>query len=783
MATVSKTIPGTQTQIQLPALPATDFWSETQWAVLMSLVEAVLPSISLPATLSDATSQVRVSEADYAAALQLVRDTMKNPPSEEKFLEYLAHNPAREPRFVENLKRTLASLPSGAQRQLGGAMGTLATRTGTLFLTGYWTPVHLQPLEVREKILQAWQTSRMPTIRVLSKTLCLLAQKSAVQTSPLFRELTGYTDVPESQKHGEGFDFNFVQFEASDAPALVETDIVIVGSGCGGAVAAKVLAEQGHRVLIVDKSYHYPPSLLPMTQDAGCQFLYENGGVVTSDDGSLNLLAGSCWGGGGTINWSVSLQTQGFVRQEWSEQRGLPFFTSPQFQDCLDKVCDFMGVSTDGVRHNHRNKVLLDGARKLGWQAATAPQNSGGAEHYCGQCHLGCGSTEKQGTTVSWLPAAAASGAKFIEGFEVDKVTFDESTGSKRATGVVGKWVSRGADGSTSAPLDQRTTREVIVKANKVIVAAGSVSSPLVLLRSGLTVSRDVVRVASAHLTCKQNRHIGRNLYVHPCNFVVGYWKDDCRPWEGGIITSYCSSFEDLDKAGHGVKLEPTCMIPYTILASMPWHSGLQAKLSELRYRHLGGYISLTRDRDTGRVYPDPVSGRARIDYVASEFDRANTLEGVIALCKICHIEGAIEIHAGIPGVEPFVREDQAEALEKIASATSSSAGSEHGGGAILKGANDPRFVAWLDKVRRVGNAPPVGIFTSAHQMGTCRMAPNEDEGVVGPKGHVWGTEGLFVADASVFPSASGVNPMVTNMAIADWIAMNVDKEVKAGSA
>ncbi|KAK1595320.1 GMC oxidoreductase [Colletotrichum navitas] len=772
MATLSKTIPGTDVQLQLPVLPVNNLWNETQWAVLMSLLEAVLPSISLPATLSDPTNQICVSGADYAAALQLVRNTMKNPPSEEKFLEYLAHSPAKEPKFVDSIKRTMASLPAGSQRQLAGAMSTLATRTGTLFMTGYWTPVHLQPLEVREKILQAWQTSRMPTIRLLTKTICLLAQKSAVQTSPLFSELTGYTDMPESQKHGEGFDFNFMQFEASDAPAVLETDIVIVGSGCGGAVAAKVLAEQGHKVLIVDKSYHYPPSQLPMAQDTGCQFLYENGGVVTSDDGSLNILAGSCWGGGGTVNWSVSLQTQGFVRQEWSEQRGLSFFTSPQFQNCLDRVCDFMGVTTDGVRHNHRNKVLLDGARKLGWHAVTAPQNTGGADHYCGQCHLGCGSTGKQGTTVSWLPAAAASGAKFIEGFEVEKVNFDESSGSKRATGVVGKWVSRGADGSTSAPLDQRITREVIIKAKKVIVAAGSVSSPLVLLRSGLT-----------------NRHIGHNLHVHPCNMVGGFWKEDCKPWEGrypissGIITSYCSSFEDLDKAGHGVKLEPTCMIPYAVLSTMPWYSGLQAKLSELRFRHLGSFISLTRDRDTGRVYPDPVTGRPRIDYVISDFDRANTLEGVIALCKICHVEGAIEIHAGIPGLEPFIREeDSAGLLEKIASATSSSPGSEHGDDTIHQGANDPRFVAWLDKVRKVGNAPPVGIFTSAHQMGTCRMALNEDEGVVGPKGHVWGTEGLFVADASVFPSASGVNPMVTNMAIADWIAMNVDKEVKAES-
>ncbi|TEA21494.1 Long-chain-alcohol oxidase FAO2 [Colletotrichum sidae] len=757
-------IPGTSVALQLPEVPTSDFWKETQWTVLLSLLEAALPSISRPASLSDQANQVRVSDADYAQALQLVQNTMKNPPSEEKFLEYLAHCPAKEPKFVESIKRTIAALPSAAQRTLGGALSALATRTGTLFLTGYWTPVHLQPVHVRESILKAWQTSRLPNIRVLSKSLCLMAQKGAVQTSPLFRELTDYTDMPDFQTHGEGFDFNFLQFGSSASPEVIETDVVIVGSGCGGAVAAKVLAEAGHKVLVVDKSYYYPPSQLPMSQDAGCQYLYENGGFITSDDNSLNMVAGSCWGGGGTVNWSVSLQTQGFVRKEWSEQRGLPLFTSPQFQNSLDKVCDFMGVSADHIRHNHRNKVLLDGSRKLGWHAATAPQNTGGTEHYCGQCHLGCGSTEKQGPTVSWLPAAAGSGAKFIEGFEVEKVTFDESTGSKRATGVVGKWVSRDANGQTSGPLDQRTTREVIVKAKKVIVSAGSVSSPLVLLRSGLT-----------------NRHIGRNLYVHPCNFVGGYWKEDAKPWEGGIITSYCSSFEDLDKAGHGVKLEPTCMIPYAILSSMPWHSGLSAKLAELRFRHFGAFISLTRDRDPGRVYPDPISGRPRIDYVVSDFDRANTLEGVVALAKICYVEGASEIHAFFPGLEPFVKEDHAQPPEKSMADLSSSS---HDGGdcddGLLDGVNDPKFVAWLDKLRKVGNAPPVAIFSSAHQMGTCRMAPNEDEGVVGPKGHVWGTEGLFVADASVFPSASGVNPMITNMAIADWIAGGIHKELKA---
>lgn len=125
MTTVPKTIPGTAVELQLPALPTTDFWNETQWTVLMSLLEAVLPPISRPATLTDTTSQIRVSDAEYAAALQLAQNTMKKPPSEEKFQEYMAHNPAKEPKFIESITRTLAALPAGAQRQLGGAMGAL----------------------------------------------------------------------------------------------------------------------------------------------------------------------------------------------------------------------------------------------------------------------------------------------------------------------------------------------------------------------------------------------------------------------------------------------------------------------------------------------------------------------------------------------------------------------------------------------------------------------------------------------------------------------------------
>ncbi len=309
-----------------------------------------------------------------------------------------------------------------------------------------------------------------------------------LQTSPIFKQCSGYSDVPGHWKAGPEFEYGFLQFGGSSEPAVVDTDVVVVGSGCGGAVCAKVLAEAGYRVLVVDKGYYYPPSQLPMPQEPGSRFLYESGGVLASADSSINILAGACWGGGGTVNWSVSLQTQDYVRQEWARKHGLAFFASQDFQACLDRVCEFMGVSEDGVRQSHRGQVLLDGCKKLGYYASPVPLNARGREHRCGRCHLGCASALKQGPAVSWLPAAAKAGANFMEGFHVERVTFDESD-STIVTGVKGKWKSRDARGGVSGLLEERVTRDVVVKAKKVIVSCGALWSPLVLLKSGLKVS------------------------------------------------------------------------------------------------------------------------------------------------------------------------------------------------------------------------------------------------------------------------------------------------------
>ena len=119
--------------------------------------------------------------------------------------------------------------------------------------------------------------------------------------------MLGFPRAPVHGKPGKGFDYNFIQFPASEEPASVETDVVIVGSGCGGAVCAKNIAEDGHQVIMVEKAFYFTPEHLPMSEADGAVHLFQNGGVEVTDDNSVLITAAQAFGGGGTVNWSASL--------------------------------------------------------------------------------------------------------------------------------------------------------------------------------------------------------------------------------------------------------------------------------------------------------------------------------------------------------------------------------------------------------------------------------------------------------------------------------------------
>ncbi|KAF2124694.1 long-chain fatty alcohol dehydrogenase [Dothidotthia symphoricarpi CBS 119687] len=727
----------------LPPLPASDPFTPAQWKTLLAIADACVPAIK-PISQANTQTELAVSDQEYAAAVAKLKalTPQDDPDAGNNAKEYLAVSATSNPAFKEELHRIFALyMPHDTKTKIGMVLNILNTRAGSYALTGYVTPISEQPAHICESILRSWATSRLGPLRQLHGQLTILTKQTFVKLTPSLRRILGFPRVSIGMRTGKGYDYEFIQIPPGEEAEIIETDVVIIGSGCGGGVCAKNLAEAGQRVLVVEKAYHYTPDHFPMSEATGMHHLFMNGALMSADDGSISVIAGQAFGGGGVINWSASLLTQGYVRREWAA-RGLPFFTSAAFQDSLDRVCGRMGVSADHIKQNRTNEILMEGARKLGYSHKVVPQNTGGSQHHCGHCSFGCGSCEKQGPSVSYLPDAARAGAKFLEGFHAEKIVFSNQGGKQVATGVRGTWVARDTNGGVAG--EPLATRKLIIRAKRVIVSAGTMQSPLLLLRSGLN-----------------NAQIGRNLHLHPVMFLGAIHEEEVKPWEGAILTSVVGEYENLDGAGHGVKLEATNMIPSSWLVWLNWLGGLQYKLEAARLKHMVGYISICRDRDTGRVYPDPVDGRARVQYSVSKFDKKHIVEGLVALAQIQYVHNASEIFTVVPGMPPFIRDPASPAGDGI---------------------NDARFQAWLEEIRTRGFPAPESMFLSAHQMGTCRMSALARDGVVDPKGRVWGVEGLFVADASVFPSASGVNPMVTNMAIADYISRGIAKGLE-GSA
>lgn len=497
----------------------------------------------------------------------------------------------------------------------------------------------------------------------------------------------------------------------------IYTDVLIIGSGSGGGVAAATLAKAGKRVLVVEKGSSHPQDAFPMAEAEAAKNMYENKGVVATEDNGMTILAGSTFGGGSTINWSASLQTPASVRAEWTAKTGIKWFSLPEFQHSLDHVCDRMGVSSEHVRQNFANAKLLEGSKKLGQHAYVVPQNTGGHEHYCGHCPHGCRNGDKLGGLVTWLADAREAGAQFLTETLVQKVVIEKG----RATGA--EVLYRG--------------RQLYIRADKVILSAGTLNTPCILKQSGL-----------------RNGSIGKNLKLHPCSFVTGHWENELtRTHEGGILTAVSLAASNRDGKGHGAYLEVVSNQPGLHAVVLPWRSAADWKRSMLKYPHAASYIALTRDRDAGYVFPDPVTGKPKVQYTPSKFDRESILEGVIKLCDVCLASGADEITTAQYNVPPF-RPNKASNL----------------------GIHDPAYKAWIAKIRTAGIVPGKVSMGSAHQMGTCGIGSVCDENA-----KVLGVENLWIADASVFPTCSGVNPMVTTMGIAHRTCLKIiEAESKA---
>jgi choline dehydrogenase-like flavoprotein len=599
------------------------------------------------------------------------------------------------PDLGERVARKIASLPRPAdRRELDLLLRVLDNRIVNLLLSGIPKPfTRMSPAE-RERCLRGWATSRLPPRRKAFQALKRLTTVTHYTTPGAARAI-GYPGPlgppPTTPKP--------IHPVAITANSTLACDVVVVGSGAGGAVVAAELSAAGKDVIVLEKGGYRNEADFTHLEGDALETMYDAGGLLATSDLSLVVLQGATLGGGTVINYTTSFPTPESVRRQWATEHKLPHFESTEFTRSLDAVARRLGVNTDHAKPSGRDQVLIRGLEQLKWHHGVLPRDVRGCsqDDACGYCGMGCRRGAKQSTLITYLQDAADRGARIVVDCAVRRVVIDRGS----ATGVE----ARVGDFALT------------VRAKAVIVAAGSVHSPALLLRSGVTLPA-----------------LGRHLALHPATAVLADMGEDVRPWTGTVQAHYSDQFADLD-AGYGFKFETAPVHPSLQALAAPWESaaGHRHRMAKLPQTGLVGI--LLRDRFGGRVRVDR-DGAAVVDYRLSRYDRAHLRRAIAAAAEVLEAAGARDIWL------PLARDVS-----------------------YRPGANARQD--WLRRVDAAGWGPNEILLVTFHQMASCRMGANAQVSVVDAEHRVWGIRGLYVADASVFPSASGVNPMLTVMGIA----------------
>jgi choline dehydrogenase-like flavoprotein len=491
-----------------------------------------------------------------------------------------------------------------------------------------------------------------------------------------------------------------------EGDTTLEADVCIVGSGAGGGVMAGVLAERGLQVVVLELGGYFDDADFLQLELPAYQNTYWRGGPVPTADLNVSLQAGSCLGGGTVINWTNSLRTTPWVREQWEREYGLEGLAGAEYERHLDAVWARLKVNDRCSELNPPQQRMEAGARALGWHFALANRNVDPARYsYDTAGYIGFGdqSGAKQSTVKTFLADAARRGATLVPRCWAERVLVENG----RAAGVQATW---------SDPETGRSAR-VTVRAPQVVVAAGALESPALLLRSQIG-----------------GPAVGNYLRLHPCTASFAYYEQDMESWRGAPHAGLVEEFANLDD-GYGFLIEGAQYTTGIAASALPFVSARAHREAMARFRHGATLIALLRDHGHGRVEIDRAGQSVPWYSLTDERDVRNMAAGIAAQIRLHAAAGAHQIVALTGGAPRWRLGDDLEA-----------------------------FIA---RVQRIPLRAGGWKLFSAHQMGTCRMGTDPATSVAGPWGELHDVKGVWIGDGSAFPTPSGTNPMITIMALA----------------
>jgi choline dehydrogenase-like flavoprotein len=476
-----------------------------------------------------------------------------------------------------------------------------------------------------------------------------------------------------------------------------ECDVVIVGSGAGGAVAATVLAEAGLDVLVLEAGQHYNRDSYPTDHLEAIARIYRDAGLTIAEGRPpIPVPVAKVVGGTTVINSGTCFRAPDPVLENWRAQFGISW--AENLAGDYAEAEDFLRVTRlDPERMGRNGQLAMEGAAAIGASGGPISRNAGSCVQ-CSSCPFGCEIDAKRGMHVSYLPRAVAAGARLRVGAEARRILVEDG----RAVGVSCRVA---AEGKPSRPYTVRARRAVIA-------AGGALGTPELLLRSGLG-----------------GRQVGRNLHIHPACWVGARYEEEVRGWDGVMQSYYVDQWEST-----GILLEAT-FTPLAFGGAWLLGAGRDHQRAMLDFGHVGSIGVHLSDRSEGRIGLG--GGSLRATYKLTGDDTRRLAFGIARAAEVHFAAGATEVYPNIPRVGVLRPSDLAE------------------------------FEATAFK-------PSELRLEAFHPMGTARIAADPGEGACAADGSLHGTRNLYVADASLFPTSVGVNPMMTVIAFAKQVARRI---------
>ena len=503
--------------------------------------------------------------------------------------------------------------------------------------------------------------------------------------------------------------------DAATLPADLDLtcDVAIVGTGAGGGITARALAQAGAKVVLFEEGGHHTSAEFQMEEAIAYPMLYQEQGNRATADLAITVLQGRSVGGGTTVNWTSSFRTPPHVLEHWQKAHGVEGPTEAALAPHWEEIERYLGIEEAPESYvNRNNRKLWDGLGKLGWERRRIRRNVRGCMN-SGYCGMGCPVDAKQSMLITAIPAAMLAGAELYAHCRVRDL---EAEGGRIAS-VTGEVI----DPATLQP----NGRLVRVRPKICVLSGGAINSPAILLRSKLG---------------NESGQVGRRTFLHPVVALVGLFAEPVEGFYGAPQSVSSHQFAERgDKMG--VFFEAAPIHPMlAALAINAFGADHRAAVKQLPFSSavIGLMIDGFDAGEAGGTVTLKPDGQPKLDYPFHDRMEEAARFAQNSAARILLSAGAREVH------------------------------STHNPAVILRSEAD------LPKLDAAPFGPNrLSVFT-AHQMGGCAMGGDPARSVVRSDLRHHQIENLFVIDGSVFPTSLGVNPQLSIYGLASWAAPHV---------